>query len=522
MRIRVKGVAAVAACLLAVVNPAGAAERILTLHVNNAHPQANDRHPGSETAPLATLGQALEYVFRSQEGCTEAVIIIHPGSYRESVQRTDGRELRIPLTIAAADSGAAVFTGADVWDGWRSQPGKPWLIHDWQYRWGLGAIPKAPEKIKQLIAPPARRREMLFVNGILQRQALELHSLAPGSYFVDEEPGLLYLQPPDDVDVERAVIEVALRDTLLRLDNFTDLTVRGLVFRAAASPFNGSAVTFAGCHNLTLESCRFEWNNWRGLKIGTSQLVTVRNCSANHNGGTGYGIWKVSNLTLSGCETSYNNWRGASGGFDIWAVAGAKLMLLHQADIIGFKAVGNLTRGLWLDTDNRDVVVEGAELKENTHDGLFIEVSQGPVLVRNCRIEANAKYGVRINSSDRVTLVGDTIGGNALGQIIIQGAGREISDWETGEKLQLDVSDLHLQNNTATSRASGQPLIEISVNPLKWNKIKSSLSSDGNRWLHPDAGEAFLFPSAFGAKRAGLDEWRRATGQDTRSTFNSP
>jgi hypothetical protein len=134
------------------------------------------------------------------------------------------------------------------------------------------------------------------------------------------------------------------------------------------------------------------WNSFSGFSIGggLSKYIMLRNVRANHNG-YGNGSAQGSYLRLENIETSYNNWRGDWGGFYGWDVAGIKMLDTHHAVIKGYRSVGNKCAGFWLDWNNSDIQIDNAFWAHNKGSGVFFEISQGPITMRDSVIAFNEK-----------------------------------------------------------------------------------------------------------------------------------
>jgi hypothetical protein len=94
---------------------------------------------------------------------------------------------------------------------------------------------------------------------------------------------------------------------------------------------------------------------------------------------------------MENVETSYNNWRGAWAGFHGWDVAGIKILDLQHATITNYRSVGNECAGFWMDWNNSDVVIERAFWAHNQGSGVFFEISQGPITLRDSILAYNGK-----------------------------------------------------------------------------------------------------------------------------------
>ncbi|NNE36227.1 MAG: right-handed parallel beta-helix repeat-containing protein [Rhodothermales bacterium] len=296
-----------------------------------------------------------------------------------------------------------------------------------------------------------------------------------------------------------------------------NVTIEGLVFEHAATPWDpaDAAVWISGSRNVSVVQCEIRNTNWQGLYVGESSDVEIHSTVMNHNGGQGWGLFRVKRLEAIGNETSFNNWRGELGGFNGWSV-GNKLLSVHQALILRHRAIGNFSRGLWLDYDIRETVLDSVLLSENARDGLWIEASQGPITVKNSVITDNLEGGIRSTYSRWVVVDSNRIAGNKQGQILLDGTGRRhVRDYETGESMYLT-----LRNWTVTHNEIQGDVAFKTARVFKrsdWRQFARHLLSDKNRYARSDRPVVFDIVKG----RWSFAEWKENTGQDTRSTAGS-
>lgn len=180
------------------------------------------------------------------------------------------------------------------------------------------------------------------------------------------------------------------------------------------------------------------------------------------------------------------------------------------------RAVGNQTRGFWLDSDNADILIEDAHLYGNLTDGIFIEASQGPIVLRDSLICDNRTGdGILATNSADVTVENSILYGNGRSQIRVTGnTERSVPNRETGEGMVLKAQCWTLKNNVIVARHADQLLLDT----YGWRHFVESLRSDKNLWHKPGDGQAFRI----GSNVLDFSRWQSATGQDSASTFGDP
>ncbi|MGH8065936.1 MAG: right-handed parallel beta-helix repeat-containing protein, partial [Candidatus Entotheonellia bacterium] len=450
------------------------------LYVNNQYPQASDQNPGTEDLPLKTINTAAGIARQNQMNNIGTKIVIYPGTYRERIDLSIYGPINkdVPIIFEGKEKGKVIVSGSDIWNGWMRQGNTDIYTHPWPYKWGLAPYPASWER-NVVLKPIVRRREMIFVNGYALEQVISFEELKEGRFYVSEDDGIVYIWLSPGTNINKTIIEVAVRSGLFYAKGKRNIGLRGLTFQHDNTPLDGAAVQFVDSSNILVEDSRFLWNNWTGLALGVSQSVTARRNVANHNGGGGMATYKIKTLLFEDNETSYNNWRGAKGGFLGWAVAGIKNMRIRDGVYRRHKSVGNQTRGFWLDFDNANILIEAASWCDNLTNGIFIEASQGPITIRDSLICRNRKYGIQTTNSSAVTLAGNTIRANGGSQIRVTGdVERAVTNWETGEQRRLKVEHWTLQENVIVGEDARQLLLDTPG----WGHFLGSLASQSNGW----------------------------------------
>jgi hypothetical protein len=281
---------------------------------------------------------------------------------------------------------------------------------------------------------------------------------------VDDPDSLLYVQNRAGVAASNVFYEVAERSSLLNVVSETgysagNVVLRGLEFRGAASPVSDMAVEIANANNVLVDQCNFDWNNWSGISFSGCNSVTVQNTVANNNGAMGIEIgYHEKNIVVSGDQTCFNNWRGNWGGFYGFSIAGIKALNIHNGLFRNHVAVGNLTYGLWLDTDNENDFIENCVYNVNREEGLQLEATQGPVRIQQCvsSRDSQGNFGLLMQNAQNVTVLDCSfnssetfIGTGDIGCSVSQS--RSVTDWETGTQYTLLSSNWCLLDNSCLS-----------------------------------------------------------------------
>jgi hypothetical protein len=481
------------------------------IHVDNNHPKALEKNPGTIDLPLSTISAGVKLAVQRRTRGFSTKVLISPGIYREQITISSPYQNKdVPIIIEAKELGKTVLSGSEIWTDWRMNRENIY-VHAWPFKWGLAPYPRGWAGHVKL-DPIVRRREMIFINGEPIEQVLSLSTLRPNTFFISEETEEVYVHPPTGTDLPNARVEVATRSGLFLLNASNNIAVKGIVFQHDITPVQGSAVLFSNSQNILLEDCRFMWNAWTGLGLTNVKNVTVRRSSANWNGGAGWTAWRVKDLLSEDNETSFNNWRGEKGRFLGWGVAGLKHLHIHDALYKKHVSRGNRARGVWFDFDNSDIVLENSTVCGNLGDGIDIEASQGPITIRNSRIDSNNGSGIFSTNSQRVRIESSFIQRNTIAQIKIGGnAEREVRNWESNETFMLKTSSWILSYTLIEGAGNG-----ILFETAWWPHFVESLLSNENVWIGPTQ-------KGFRVDRRPLSfsEWQQLTRQETNSKFRT-
>ncbi|HAU37939.1 MAG TPA: hypothetical protein DCX07_09520, partial [Phycisphaerales bacterium] len=497
---------------IAFETPAFPIETPHRIHVNAVAPNAADSNPGTAEQPLKSINQA------AQLATPGTRIVIHPGVYRESIVVKNSGTAAKPILFEGTKKGEVIVSGSDVWNGWQPGTDKDVYVHPWTFRWGLVAYPPGWEGAVTL-QDIVRRREMIFLNGKPLRQVLNLKNLEPESFFVSEEEKKVYLRLPAGASMDGASVEVATRSALATVSAKQYVGFRNLVFQHDNTPLQGSALRIQNSSNILVEDCAFLWNNWSGLGIAGSRDLILRRIDASDNGGAGILAFQVFRCLMEDAETSRNTWRGAAGGFTGWAVAGVKLLRIHNWMVRRHRAVGNHSGGFWLDCDNENLMIEDCYWADNESRGCFIELSQGPITIRNTVIANNGGPGLITSNCRKITLEGNTFYGNrSNAQIAPRGVKEfsELTNYRTQEQYKLRNEEWVLKNNTVVSTVLQTPPLKVSGPGLEL--FFKTLTASRNLYFCPDPNQAFEISDV----RMSLAKWQEASGQDLDSLFGEP
>jgi hypothetical protein len=335
--------------------------------------------------------------------------------------------------------------------------------------------------------PIAFRREMVYVDGYWMEQVLSMDIMKTNSFFVDEAADMVYVQVADSINFEASDKEISLRGDgndapwpparLLSIPQEKDKVVlRNLVFQHANMRINEGAIRLNGWKTL-MEDCIIRWNNSIGLNISSeTELITIKNCTIDNNGGSGIITWGTKRLTLEGTSTSFNNWRGHQAGYHSHAIGGIKFHHTRDVSVVDHVANNNWSAGLWTDLEIIDAEFINCTVENNYGTGFLIEISKD-IHLKKCTVRRNIP-GIRCHSSHNVFIDSCYIQGNAV-QFAVYKDHRNFSSTEWTSQFDGRVWDKTPDNWNITNT-----VIEGVVDP-DWQQYADSKMPDWMKYTNP-------------------------------------
>ena len=485
--------------------------------------KGSDSYPGTYNSPLRTIQAAVYKANTNNQKWIGTKVIVNPGVYREAVNiEPISGQTSATTTIQAAVTGTAIIAASNVLTGWWQTSSSPVVYsNSWDYKFGTCAVPSG---WPWSIAPIARRTEMIYVNNTPITEVMAYSQLRPGTFYVDETNNVIRLAPPSWADMQTAVIEAAVRPQTLNIDGRSDIVLRGLVLRHAATCINRSGANISNSSNILIDAVQANWNNWGGMAVNSSNHVTVENSIGSYNGGVGFQALEDIDTLYSYNQTDFNNWRGAQGALYDWGMGGAKMWGMRTANVQGQYAYGNQAQGLWFDTDNENITVNNATLSGNLLSALQIERNEGPFYITNSKF-CSSSAGVNVLTSEKVSITDNVFynnsGTNILydqAEIFVAGTpgGQVITNWQTRASTRLFTTGMVLTGNSFENASGGQNVFGTYLSGTDWSDFAYSLNASYNRWYDPTTSTNFKIVNG---RLVTLGGFNSATGTDYSSVW---
>ncbi|MGI8771304.1 MAG: right-handed parallel beta-helix repeat-containing protein [Acidobacteriaceae bacterium] len=477
--------------------------------------QGNDANPGTNR-PVRSIGAAVRLANSYAAQNIGVRVRVEPGTYREQVSVGWAR-YNPTLTIEAAHPGTVTISGSDVYQNWQAA-GKIYL-HSFA---GIGRYtPPSSWKLGS-IHPIMFRKELVFVNGQPLTQVLGASQLQPGTFYANDSAQQLEVFPPDGIDMRTALVEVGVRPHTVVVQSRNNVVIRGLMLEHAVSVFDDNSLNVNGGSNILIDSVQANWNNFGGIHVGGTNNVTIQNSVANHNGGVGMNATRSRNGLFQFNETDYNNWRGAQAAFYDWGMGGFKFFTSHGNTVKNHFSYNNIGQGLWFDTDNRDITVDGATLSGNYVTNLQVELNYGPISIANSTL-CYGQTGINLINSEQIAFNQNTLYGNGGNDRHMKPAfylegkqgGRHFNDYETGAYHNVISQKISLKGNAFIDVASNQEVFDTYLTGSDWAPFADSFQANGNRYFDPLNAKSFITPRG----RLTLSGWQGLTGQELASEW---
>jgi hypothetical protein len=481
----------------------------------------HDTNPGTVLAPYQTIKAGLAKAIAANQTGVGAKIVINPGTYRDVINLTSTwKQTSAPITFQAAIAGTVILSGADQYTGW-SYTSKAGV---YQHSWTTIGVSPVPNGFPSTLPKIAYRREEAFVNGTMLTQVMQQAQVAPGTFYVDDTAGQIYLAPAAGTNIQTADVELTRRSNIFTISHRQNVVVRGLSFIYAMASMDASPININSSNNILFDQVQANWNGWTGLGVHGTTNVTIQNSVFSHNSGQGFNGARNVNLLLLNDETDQNGWRSAQASFYDYAMGGTKFFNEHATQVKGLKAFHNYAQGLWFDTDNRDIVIDGAQLIGNFNPNLQIELNVGPITLTNSLLCYGGVGLNLINASHLTVTKSSFIANGGTGpheaNIYLAGkaGGRSFTDWQTGIYHNVISSNLTFEGNTVLDVGPSQEAFSSYFTGTDWWDFQSTLTSNQNVWFDSAKTNPFI---QYG-KTHTLASWQQMTGQDQGSTWGNP
>ncbi len=379
-------------------------------HVDGAAVAASDVGPGTREKPWKTLDRAGS----AKELAPGDTVLIHDGTYRQSMNITVSGAPGRPITFAAAPGECVVIKGSEIIRGdWRqvsAEPSQPEPYPNaytrvWQIKLGDEYFTdpsridfmKDPAKrdVTQIVssdrlpwtkmgASPEQDEGVLAVGG---RTVADLANQRDNTFFYDRKNGLLYVRTGDP---RGANLELGVRGDTLLVKQSHDLVIRGLEVRHS----RGNMAALAECQRVTVEDCKMTLADFCNLAMYNCKDCLARRCDLSWAANTGFHLQCTKDCTIEDCTLTFNNYRLYAGG---WHDGGMKNIPQNvRTTVRRCELAYNFSTAIWFDTANVDIRLLDNVIHHNRGCGIYHELNFGGGIFAGNLIFANGSSGIVI------------------------------------------------------------------------------------------------------------------------------
>ncbi len=364
----------------------------------------------------------------------------------------------------------AVVNGSKILTSF-SQQGSTWVA--------FGQIPTTSPSLHGSCAPSTyqgcKYANAVFLDDAPLWRVMTLAEVTPGKFFMDYSTNAIYVaDDPTGRKLEVATARGAFRGPA------ANVTIRGLAVEKFANNAQKGAIDSAGGSGWVIENNKVRLNHGVGICGDTD--AQVRGNFVHDQGQLGL-CGHGSNGLYENNEIARNN----TAGFSLnWEGGGSKWARTSNLIVRGNYSHDNIGPGLWTDIDNIHTLYENNRVENNSHAGIFHEISYDAIIRGNTVIGngfARGDWlwgaGILIAASPNVDVHSNLLEGNANGIALIQQS-RGIGAYGPHEMQNIDV------HNNSVSMTVGMTGLVQDV---------SDTSYFTSRNIHFDSNTYYLGPN---------------------------
>lgn len=271
-----------------------------------------------------------------------------------------------------------ILSGSRILTNWQRDSAGRWFVAGQTQQGERRTVEN--ETICETGSPRCNYPEILCIAGDKCLNHVDgLSKMVSGSWYFDYEANNIYMfDSPVGRTVETAVTNPGATNCAI-CGGAHNISVSGITFQYFGTVTENAAVeafyvrSGVEGRGWIVENNVFQWNGAIGAVVRADGVI--RNNKLIRNGQAGYGAGgtpsvKATGIVIEGNEVAWNNWKRvnpyfSSGGGKISWTTGAVIRNNHVHD--------NYLRGIWVDLDNSETVIE-FNLVVNNGTGLFLEM----------------------------------------------------------------------------------------------------------------------------------------------------
>ncbi len=453
-------------------------------------PTGNDSAAGTEAAPFKTLKYA---VSRAGSG----TVVMRKGVYREAVST-----ITKPVTIQAYPHEKVWLDGSDEVTGW-VQEGSLWRKDGWTAAAQMcpkTAIPAGevdPDQPKYYSCYDAAKDfvtpenplsflpDMLFVDGIEQRQVRTKSEVVVGTFYIDQATSRLYT----GTNPGSKLVEASTRQQAIQYyqAGVAGAKLRGIGVRRFSSKIvftskPGQVEVSNGAKGIEFDKMLFTQSASNGLlMVGSSADkatgLVVRDSVFANNGASGLSGNYLDGLVLDQNIIYNNNTQKVQPEGRYGSFGGAKISRLTNSTVRNNLIQDNYGNGFWCDLACQNNKITGNMSRGNIGHGLYYEISYGGLLASNV-VYDNTGSGIKA-SGQGIKIFNNTAYSNGASNIFV---------YDDPDTSRISSSDIQVKNNIVAAgprSTSGVQLIRTWMG--RTNIAQTITALDNNLYFRSNA-----------------------------------
>ena len=377
---------------------------VFTLHVDARNHDASDAGSGNSSAPFQTINGALRAAARLHETKNSITILVHPGTYRETII------IRQPV-ILIGQSGTEI-RGSDPWSAGWTRTGSQWTHSGTPTFFGHGLC----QGDTNLCLEPVH----VFYAGKPLRHVAGVP--ATGQFAITPDRILVLADNP-----QGHLVEVTTRPQWVVIAS-QGVTIKGFRMRQAANDTQTGAIDADGYSDIMVTDNILSDTHGAVLSFRNGNHVNILRNDISRGGQLGIHMAVVTDSLIQSNRIHENNKDAFSWG---WEAGGLKASNSSRLTIDGNDVASNVGPGLWCDGDCREVTVSHNRVHDNAGPGIQYEISHRGQISNNA-VWKNGLFfsltsnswgwgaGILIQNSDNCNVFGNTLAWNRNGISVLE------------------------------------------------------------------------------------------------------
>jgi hypothetical protein len=287
--------------------------------------------------------------------------------------------------------------------------------------------------------------DQVWVEGVQLIQVADKALVSPGKFFVartdatdlNPTPTNLYMHQDDTTDMSKVRVSYSggsiangvTQGEFMRL-YAPNIRVEGIRVFGHSSSWDSSGIRLMTnadntiIKNVELDSIHSQSISSPGINTNFVSNLTLENVTITRTSWMGVGVNFNDGLSVLNTKINNTNPHQEVGA---GPTSGAiKLSKTRGTKVVGSEMNNNYGHTLWFDQSCMDTIVANSRFVDNSHSGVFYEISHNILIINNYikTNSANAEYLVRLAASSGVKLINNTIVGGARTSVGIMVDGR--------------------------------------------------------------------------------------------------